>query len=198
MAPHGQTARGARKSRRVGGFTLIELMVVIIVLGMISGIAMVSWQALLPNQKFNTAVRRLSEVLHQTRSDAIARSHEFRIYYNIDADNYSIRTPYRNGGGLATSENDELEDDEFRWVFRTNLAKEGIDILQVTIDDVTYYDGEVYVRFDPLGAASYHTVVLRQDLFDREFTIEAMPLTGDIRFHDGLFQREPAHENDFD
>ena len=80
----------------------------------------------------------------------------------------------------------------------TNLAKEDIDILQVTIDDRTYYDGEVYVRFDPLGAASYHTVVLRQDIFDREFTIEAMPLTGDIRFHEGLFKREPAQENDFD
>ncbi len=26
----------------------------------------------------------------------------------------------------------------------------------------------------------------------------AMPLTGDIRFHDGLFRREPAEENDFD
>jgi prepilin-type N-terminal cleavage/methylation domain-containing protein len=193
MAVKEQREHGPRAQRAAAGFTLIELMVVIIILGMISGIAMVSWQALLPNQKFNTAVRRLSEVLHQTRSDAIARSHEFRIYYNIDEDDYRIRSPFRVGGGLATS-----EDDEFVWVEDTNLGKEGINILQVTIDDVTYYDGEVYVRFDPLGAASYHTVVLRQDLFDREFTIEAMPLTGDIRFHDGLFQREPAQENDFD
>lgn len=183
------------KRPRTAGFTLIELMVVIIILGMIGGIAMVSWEALLPNQKFNTAVRKLSEDLHKTRSDAIARSHEFRIYYNIDTDRYRIRTPFRIGGGLATSED---ENEERVWVEDTNLALQDIDLMQVTIDDVTYYDGEVYVRFDPLGAASYHTIVLRQDAFDRNFTIEAMPLTGDIRFHDGLFKREQAQENDFD
>jgi hypothetical protein len=56
----------------------------------------------------------------------------------------------------------------------------------------------VYVRFDPLGASSYHAVVLAQPLFERTFTIEAMPLTGDIRFHDGLFERDAAGPEDFD
>ena len=62
--------------------------------------------------------------------------------------------------------------------------------MSVTVDDVTYDDGEVMVRFQPLGASSYHTVQLRQEQFDREFTIELLPVTGEIRFHEGLFERE--------
>ena len=177
------------------GFTLVELMVVVIILGLIGGVAVISWEALLPNQKFNSAVRQLSEVLHGTRTEAIARSREFRIYYDIDNDRYRVRTPYRLEGGFATAEDD---DEDRRWVDEQNLALADIDILEVTIDDATYHDGEVYVRFDPLGAASYHTVLLRQRLFDRDFTIEAMPLTGDIRFHDGVFKREIATEKDFE
>ena len=41
-------------------------------------------------------------------------------------------------------------------------------------------------------------MLLRQNLFDREFTLEAMPLTGDIRFHDGRFQRPEVTDKDFE
>ncbi len=185
-------ARRTRNPRR--GFSLIELMVVVIIIGLISGIAMISWEAILPNQQFNSAVRKLSEVLHGTRSEAIARSREFQIWYDLDNDTYRVRTPFRIGGGLAREEDDE----ERLWTEETNLAPEGIDLLQVRVDDQTYTQGSVFVIFDPLGAASYHTVVLAQPLFERTFTIEALPLTGDIRFHDGLFEREVVEPEDFE
>jgi prepilin-type N-terminal cleavage/methylation domain-containing protein len=50
--------RTARTTARAG-FTLVELMVVIIVLGLIGGVAMTSWASLLPNQQFNSAIRQL-------------------------------------------------------------------------------------------------------------------------------------------
>ncbi len=183
-----------QRSRRQSGFSLIEMMVVVIILGLISGVAMVSWEALLPNQQFNSAVRKLSEVLHGTRSEAIARSREFQIHYDLDNDVYRVRTPFRAGGGFARGEDDE----ERLWTEENDLAAEGIDLLQVRVDDQVYTEGTVFVRFDPLGAASYHTVYLGQPLFERTFTIEALPLTGDIRFHDGPFERDIAQQEDFD
>jgi prepilin-type N-terminal cleavage/methylation domain-containing protein len=177
------------------GFSLVELMVVVIILGLIGGVAVSSWQSLLPNQQLNTAIRALSEVLHGTRSEAISRNRLFEIYYDLDQEAYRVRTPYRLGGGFATSEDD---DDERVWTNETDLSEYGVSIQRITIDGVVFDDGVVKVRFDPLGASSYHTIVLRQDLFDREFTIEVLPLTGDIRFHEGLFEREPAEESDFD
>jgi len=186
--------RPPTRARLRTGFTLVELMVVIVILGMMSGVAFVSWQAMFPNQEFNTTVRKLSDVLHATRSEAIARNREFRIYYDIANDRYRVRTPFLMGGGIAYS-----DDVEGRlWVDESDLGRIGIDLVEVTIDDTTYTDGEVYVRFDPLGASSYHRVVLHQEIFERDFTIEALPLTGDIRFHDGVFEREAADDGDFD
>jgi prepilin-type N-terminal cleavage/methylation domain-containing protein len=184
----------SRETRtRRGGFTLIEVTVVALLLGLIASSIFMSWEALVPNQKLNSAIRNLSETLYGTRSDAIARNGEFRIYYDIDNESYIVRTPFREGGGFAHSDEDEGR----VWKRRRDLTESRIQILEVTIDDVTYTDGEVYVRFDPLGASSYHTVVLFQEQFERTFTIEALPLTGEIRFHDGYFRRELARDTEF-
>ena len=52
---------------------------VIAILGMVSSAAWISWQALLPNQQLNSAVRELSDVLYGTRAEAIARKLEDRV-----------------------------------------------------------------------------------------------------------------------
>lgn len=183
-----RTSRHAR-----AGFTLVELMVVIIVLGLIGGVAMTSWASMLPNQQFNTAIRNLSEVLYGTRSEAIARNREYRIQYDLDKDTYRVRTPFKPGGGFATTE----EDADHLWSNETDLAESGIDLLEVTVDGQKYTDGKVEVYFLPLGGSAYHVVQLRQTMFERDFTLEVLPLTGEIRMHDGLFERDRAEEGNF-
>ena len=183
----------APRSRARSGFTLVELMVVVIVLGLIGGVAVTSWASMLPNQQFNSAIRELSEVLYGTRSEAIARNREYRIQYDLDQDAYRVRTPFQPGGGFATSE----EEADHLWANETDLKESGIDLLQVTVDGQTYTDGRVEVYFLPLGGSAYHIVQLRQSLFERDFTLEVLPLTGEIRMHDGLFEREAADEGDF-
>lgn len=175
------------------GFTLVELMVVLIIIGLIGGVAVTSWATMMPNQQFNTAVRNLSEVLHETRSNAIARNREFRIRYDLDEETYAVRTPFAPGGGFATSEDDE----DRIWIHETDLKESGIDLVRVVLDDHTYTDGKVEVYFQPLGASAYHVIELAQTVFEREFTLEVLPLTGEIRMHDGFFEREPVDEGDF-
>jgi len=178
---------------RAAGFTLIELMVVVIILGLIGGIAATSWASMLPNQQFNSAVRNLSEVLYGTRSEAIAQNREYRIQYDLDHDTYRVRTPFKPGGGFAITEDEE----DHLWTNETNLSESGVDLLEITVDDQKYTDGKVEVYFQPLGGSSHHVVQLKQVQFDREFTLEVLPLTGEIRMHDGLFTREPVDEGDF-
>lgn len=173
---------------------MIEIMAVIIILGLIGTIAMVAWQALVPGTKVNAAIRDLSEALAGARSEAIARNSRFEIYYDLDQERYWVRTPYRLGGGLATAADDEqhlVRDD-------TLLSDAGLQIKEVKIDDESYVDGQVFVRFDPLGASSAHTVVLYHEQFKATYTIEVLPLTGEVRVHDGLYERPMPREGDFD
>lgn len=178
--------------RREAGFSLVELLAVLLILGMIGTIATVSWQALLPNQQLNSAVRNLSEVIYGTRSEAISRNRPFEIHYDVERERYWVRTPYRPGGGFA-----ESEEEEHLLTSETNLKLNGVSIVEVRIDDAIVSEGTAYVRFDPLGAASNHAILLRHDIFENFFTLEVLPLTGEIRFHEGDVRREPAEENDF-
>ncbi len=174
------------------GFSLVEILAVLVILGLMAGIATVSWQATLPRAQLNTSVRVLSERIHGTRADAIARNLEFRLYYDIEKNRYWVETPYAlEGGRLAVG------DEEHAIVFETPL-EQSIAFHEIVIDGEVYTDGTVYVRFDPLGAASDHRIILYQEMFDRYFTIEVLALTGLVRFHDDFFEREPPRDGDFD
>jgi hypothetical protein len=68
---------------------------------------------------------------------------------------------------------------------------------RIEIDGNDYTTGIVFVRFDPLGAASNHVVTLVQKPYDNFYTIEVQPLTGLIDYHEGQFVRLPPKESDF-
>lgn len=174
------------------GFSLVELLSVIVIIGMIGTVAVVSWQALLPGAQVNSEIRNLSEVLASTRSEAIARNRAFEIRYDLDQERYYVRTPYRLGGGFAAADEDNLR------VLIDDTYLDSLRIESVTIGEETYAEGEVFVRFDPLGSTSAHTIVLYYPPFEQTHTLEILPLTGEVRHHEGLFRREDPREGDFD
>ncbi len=172
------------------GFSLVELLGVLVVLGLIAGIAALSWRSSLPRAQLNTTVRELSDRIHGTRADAIARNLEYRIHYNFEESRYWVETPFALDGGIAFGEQE-------RMTINQSELSETIAFHEITIDGEKYSDGTVFVRFDPLGASSDHTVVLYQEIFERYYTMEVLALTGLVRFHDDFFEREPPDEGDF-
>lgn len=187
-----QAGRGAR-----GAFTMVELMVMVVILGMLATITIVSWRAVLPSTELNSAVRELASTLSEARSDAIARNAEFQIEYYFEETEdhprgYRVITPFRVGGqgGLAYEEEQRLARS---WI----TLPQSVDFQSITVDGKLYTTGRVTVRFDPLGGASDHTIVLVQPEYQNRYTIEVLALTGLIQFHDGVFQREPPQEGDF-
>lgn len=185
----GLGLRRLRASVRAG-FSLVEMLAVLVILGLIAGIVMVSWRAVLPHEQLHSAVRGLAAALLSARSEAIARNGEFRLEYDLENGRYRLMTPFKNGGGLAAREEDKIA---FPWT----VFPKGIQFHHVVIDGTEYAKGVVFVRFDPLGAASGHTITLVQKPDDAFYTVDVQALTGLIEYHEGLYLREPAREGDF-
>jgi len=183
------TAR--RQNRARSGFSLTELLIVVAILGMIAGVVVLGSGAMLPGAQLSQAVHTLSANIYGARSEAISRTQTYHIEYDIDAGSYQTVTPYRAPGELARG------DDERMTTKRTELPK-GIEITHISVDGIDYEEGRVRVRFDPLGTVSGHSVVLTQGEYEAIFTVEVLPLTGLVRFHEGEFIRELPGEEDFD
>ena len=186
---------------RRAGFTLVEMLVVIVILGLTISIASGNYQRVLPRAQLNTTVRTLSNVLQSTRSEAITRNNEFRIIYDLDANRYWVETPYKKEGGLAMARipgEEEPDDTSERVIANLTKLENGVEFAHVRIDDETYDDGQCYVRYDPLGSSSAHTISLYHAPTERYYTIEVLALTGLIRFHEGEYIRDEVTDGEFD
>ncbi len=179
------------------GFSLIELMGVIVVLGLMATMVAISWTSVLPRAELNKAVRELSSQLYSVRSDAISRKARFEIQYSMEEAEgrpvgYRVVSPFRadGRGGLAMQEEDRLA---FPW----QPLPESVRFKRIRVNGLDLTSGVVSVFFDPLGTSTDHLVILEQEPEGVFFTIEVLALTGDFRLHDGEFVREPAPESDF-
>lgn len=178
---------------------------VIVVLGIAATMVSMTMDSILPGERLNTSVRRLAAVLQGTRSDAIARNGEFFIEYDLDYETedgkggarFRVVTPLRLGGGtmIEATEDADWED---RLATPWEPLEPGIDIASVFLAGQQFDQGVVRVRFDPRGASSDHSIVVSQPEFENYFTIEVLALTGVIKFHDGIFFREPPDESNFE
>jgi prepilin-type N-terminal cleavage/methylation domain-containing protein len=90
----------ARQATRQAGFSLAELMAVVAVMGLVATVVAVNFMATLPRARLNSTIHDLAAAVGGARSDAIARNGEFRIYYDLDANSYQIKSPFQFGGGL--------------------------------------------------------------------------------------------------
>lgn len=171
---------------------MIEMLAVIVIMGLMATIVTVNWRAILPKSELTSAVRILATTISGTRSEAIARNAVFRIEYDIDRHRYRQNTPFRNDGSrrLASTDEDRLV---MNWI----ELPESVRFSRITCDGVDYTTGMVLVRFDPLGAASGHTITLVQKPYDNFYTLEVAALTGLLDYHEGIFVRVPPKESDF-
>lgn len=176
------------------GFSLVELMVVAAVIGMGTYIISISYDAFVPKERLNTAVRSLTALLRETRSQAISRSLEFFVEYDLDGERYRRVTPFVLGGGRFDA---EVNDDSERAYGNWQRLPDGVEFEAIAIAGEIYDSGPVFARFDPRGAASDHQIVLKQPAYGNFFTIEIMALTGTFKFHRDVFLREAPDDGDF-
>ena len=185
-----QLSPATRSRRARAGFSLAEILTVIVILGMVATVVTVNWRAILPKSQLHSAVRVISEDLNSTRSEAIARNAEFRVQYDLPRRSWRVQTPFKAGGGMAQTEEERLA---LPW----KTLPDGIKFLRIVIDGVEYTQGQCFARYDALGASSGHVITLGQEPDNLLFTVEVLGLTGMIHYHEGTYTREAPRDTDF-
>ena len=143
---------------------MVELMLVVVLLGLVTTMVSVSYDAMVPGERLNTTVRELAAAIQGARTEAVSRNAEFYIEYDLAEHRYRLITPFRRGGGMWIP---ELEEDEERYLGAWGHLRPGVEFAQITLAGQTYTDNPpLWVRFDPLGAASDHQIVLRQPAYE--------------------------------
>ena len=72
-----------RVGGRAQGFTLIEIMVVVAIIGIAAGIAVPQLQHLMANQRLQGAVRSISDAFVLARSEAIRTGNTHIVFFGI-------------------------------------------------------------------------------------------------------------------
>ena len=156
------------------GFTLIELSMVLIIIGIISVFAVPRFKGLLWHGDVKAAARRLSATIRYTYNQTAMTRERHRLNYDLDARRYwiTIREP----------DGEFVEED-------STLAKNTLLPDRVKFKDiVTPREGEVihgtaYTGFTPNGLVE-STVIHLENEDEKVYTLIIQPLTGRVKVYD--------------
>lgn len=185
----------ARSAGRRAGFTLAELMVVAAIIGMMTYAVAMSFDAIVPRERLNTAVRNLTAMLRDARSNAISRNLPFLIEYDLPGRRYRMLTPFLSEGRLLR---EGVDDDALRVGSQWAILPDGVEFSVLNVAGENYVGELPYrVLFDARGSATEHLVILTQPTYEAFYTIEVLALSGHFRMHDGVWQRDLVSDQDF-
>lgn len=180
--PTSPTDRGVTKSTR--GFTLIEILLVLAVLGLMASLVVARMDLALPSYRLRSAARDIASTVIWARSESIARAQPVEVRYDLGAATYRVVV------GEADTTPGLSERD--RGSLRPQTLPEG-----VRFADCTFLRGEVSrsgmvtVRFSFLGGCEGHLIHLT-DAGGNFFTVEVLPLGVQVNLYDFYKEAEDA------
>jgi type IV fimbrial biogenesis protein FimT len=86
------------------GFTLIEMMIVIAIMGIFAGIAIPNYLSYMPKHRLNGAARRVMGDLMAARMKAVSQNCDVRVAFVADDAEYKIWTDSNNDGAIDSGE----------------------------------------------------------------------------------------------
>ena len=90
------------KAKNTDGFTLIEVLIVVIVMGVLASIAAPGWLSYLQRQRMNTVRGDLIGALRTAQSEAITRQESRRIIFSSSDLSIMVQPKSASTGGVIT------------------------------------------------------------------------------------------------
>lgn len=93
-----RTGRGAMELSHRAGYSVIEILAAMAVMGIVAAIALPAWNRLLPSQHLDSSVRQIQSELQNIKMRAAAENLGFQLEYLAGASEYTIQ---REGKSVA-------------------------------------------------------------------------------------------------
>ncbi len=128
--------------RKDTGFTILELMVAIAIIGILSTIALPNFVGWRINQQLSSEARELLSTIMRVRLRAIRENANVVVTFNIGSDDYIAFVDNGEGGGIAA---DMLQNGNERTVRNWDVHV-GIDVYEAS-----FAGGATRIRFNGMG-----------------------------------------------
>jgi prepilin-type N-terminal cleavage/methylation domain-containing protein len=173
------TPAGRVRRLGAGGFTFIEIMLVIGILGVLFTVGAISFRGLMPKYYVKSSARRLGTWIEHVRLTAVSRNQWMGIRYVLTPQ--GDETPYYEIIPAAPPEFPDQPIEDRTFVQKEPLSP-GVRFAKIILSDSRAVDsGAVNVLFSPMGNSGSHIVVLEGEA-GRLMSVKVNGITGAIGF----------------
>ncbi len=160
------------------GFTLLELIAVLVIVGLIAGLALPRFFRTLTNVELKVAAREVVSLLTQSSDRAYFK--KMRVKASFDMDTAKI-TVLRYQRKVRDNEDGSFMPSKMEWVKIDELfLSQDIKIKKCERNDREISDGLFEIVFSPAGSSSGGSITIINNR-DKEFSIDVDFITGTAR-----------------
>jgi len=180
-----------------GGYTLIEMAVVLVILGVILLVMIGRIDYMVPKYRARAAVREVASTLSLARSLAMSTGMPHYVQYDVTTGEYWILAPepVKDPDDIA-EEADSTENAFKDYTYKWSRTMERKLPDQVVFEKILWSADKpadqmpVTIEVSPYGSMRLHTVWITGKEDSSKFTITSNPVTGYVEFKEGHV--EPA------
>jgi prepilin-type N-terminal cleavage/methylation domain-containing protein len=177
---------GARSGE--SGFTLFELIAVIIIVGLVFALAATKLDFLVPKYRLRGAAREVASLMKLGKARAVASGKDVYLEIDLSQGKYWLLVAFPKDRDEAAAPTDRSKPIEPR-VFEYQAAfdrqlPEGVEFTDVITSEKDRVDrGRTRIRLLPLGTSG-HTIVNLRNQESRELAVKLNGFTGSVTFYE--------------
>lgn len=181
-----------RRAQQIGGFTLIEMTAVVLLVALLLTTVIVRIDRMLPSTSCEAAARELLSALDMARTTAISTGRTHSVELDLDNARYRQVVPFDKDNNPTTLQEEMTG---LEWL---DLPT-GVLIRQVMrVDGMPARRGRFRVPFDPLGSSDELFLYLGNEKQEEyTITVRLLALTGQARVIQGWAEHVTITEDTF-